>query len=400
MKILLTNPTLHYSHGPKFIQPDWPSLTLPYVAAIMGGHEIRIVDHSYEKRYLLERVIQSFQPDLVAFSVIASKDTDRALAELRKIRCAKIAGGQGASYHAGKFEAEGVWVFPDEAELALPHYLATGQIKPFDRVNLDNSPMPRWDLVERLRSRTYPTYTGAMEMSRGCPFKCAFCVIADFWHSLRTKSNDRIIEELRLLHKLDRRHIYLSDDSFGVNAAKHLDLCEKILSSGMKFWFFTQIRADMIAKNPEMIKMARKAGLSCVLVGFDSYDEEVLKTNTKTTSSEVNTAASMILRENKIAILGSHIYGLPGQKSFERTFRLGRRNSDVFAMPYFDGRPKIAQPGYDPKYVRYVRRDQFSMSSLLGLFHPDPAIRQLKRGALRRFIYCSWGHWRHRKEAK
>lgn len=393
MKILLTNPTLHYSHGHKFLQPDWVSLTLPYIAAIAGKHEIKIVDNTSNKKYNLDKEIDNFNPDLVAFSIIAGRDVPSVIPELKKIKVKKIAGGQGASYNAKLLEDTGTIVFHDEAEKALPHYLETEELKKFDRINLDESPIPRWDLMPKTKSLTFNTYVGAMEMSRGCPFKCDFCAIADFWHSFRTKSNDRIIEELKYLSKLNMRHIYLSDDSFGINKNKHMELFDKILSNNIDIKFFTQIRADAVADNPEMIKMARRAGLYSVLVGFDSYDNDVLKENTKTTTVEINNEASRILRENKIAIVGSHIYGLPGQKSFEKTFKMGRKNSDVFSMPYFDGRPKIEKPGYDPVYVKYVKKNQFNISEILGaFFHPNKTIRVLKRGSLNRYINCSMGY--------
>jgi len=96
MKILLTNPKLDLTHGPKFIQPDWPSLTLPYLAAIMGN-DVRIVDNSFNRKYKLEREVEDFKPDIVAFSIIAGRDMPSILPEIEKVRgLTKIVGGQGA----------------------------------------------------------------------------------------------------------------------------------------------------------------------------------------------------------------------------------------------------------------------------------------------------------------
>lgn len=391
MKIIVTNPILHYSHGHKFLQSDWPSLTLPYIASIIGNHDIKIIDNSYSKTYNLDSEIDNFKPDIVAFSIIAGRDISIILPEIKKNKCLKIAGGQGAAYNVDKFDKD-VVVFTDEAEKSLPNFLSSKKLNTFDRIHLDDSPIPRWDLMPKIKSHTFNTYTGAIEMSRGCPFKCDFCVIADFWHSFRQKSNDRIIEELKYLVKLDRKHIYLSDDSFGIGTNKHIDLLEKIISNNLNIKLFTQIRADTVANDPDMIKLAKQAGLYGVLVGFDSYDDNVLKQNSKTTSIEINNRAALILRENKIAIVGSHIYGLPGSVSFENTFKYGRKNSDVFAMPYFDGRPKIERAGYDATYVKYVKREQFSISSLLGLVHPNKIIRKLKQGCLNKYINCSRGY--------
>jgi radical SAM superfamily enzyme YgiQ (UPF0313 family) len=364
----------------------------------MKGYNIRVVDNSHNKTYeSFYKQYLEFKPDVVAFSIIAGRDYPATYFEFKNIKCRKIIGGQGAAYNADLLC--GAYVCRDEAELSLPYFLETGIFKNrFPRINLDDSPIPRWGLVHPVKSRTFNTYTGAMEMSRGCPFHCDFCSIASFWHSLRTKSNDRIMEELTYLYNINKRHIYLSDDCFGIDAEKHIALFDKILSSDIRVKWFTQIRADTVAKNPIMISLAAKAGLYGVLVGFDSYDDDVLHGNSKTTTTEINNECVRILRKNKIAIVGSHIYGMPGQKSFERTFQMGRKNSDVFSMPYFDGRPKIEKPSYDPLYAKYVKKNQFSLKEIFGIFHPNKIIRQLKIGSWRRYINCTLGYERHRND--
>ena len=401
MKILLTNSKLHYSHGPKFLQPDWVNLTLPYIAAIAGNHDIKIVDNSFNKNYkTLEKSIKSFSPDIIGFSMIAGRDIPQIIPEIKRINKTKIiAGGQGAAYNSETLENLGVTVFKDECEKALPYFLETGELKEFKRINLDDSPIPRWDLTSKTKSKTFNTFSGSIEMSRGCPYKCDFCCIASFWHSHRHKSSDRIIEELKYLNSQDRKHVYMTDDSFGIGTKRHMELLDKILVSGLNMKFFTQIRADVVANNPEMMKLAKKAGLSSVLVGYDSYDNEVLKENTKTTTVEINYKCTKVLRDNKIAIIGSHIYGLPGQKSFKKTFEVGRKNSDVFCMPYYDERPKPKISTYDPKYVKYLSKNQFSLSEIVGILaHPDKVIRELKRGGLSKYINCTLGYYLNKKK--
>lgn len=65
MKTLLTNPPRSPDFGHCLVQPDWPHLSLPYLAALFGG-EVRIVDnsHSYRAR-TLEREVNEFNPDVI-----------------------------------------------------------------------------------------------------------------------------------------------------------------------------------------------------------------------------------------------------------------------------------------------------------------------------------------------
>ena len=110
-----------------------------------------------------------------------------------------------------------------------------------------------------------------------------------------------------------------------------------MLRRNLKVKGFSQIRPDTVADNPEMIKLAARIGFWGFLVGFDSYDEEELKSVRKTGGEEVNARAAEILRQNGIGIFGVHMFGTPGAKpnGFEKTFRRGMENSDTFRMSRF-----------------------------------------------------------------
>ena len=383
MKILLTNPPRSSDFGHCLVQPDWPNLSLPYIAAIYKNDEVRIVDngHGYEYNNL-EETIAEFMPDVVGWSIRAQRELPKALEQIRNIKVHQIAGGQGAFYNQDELKEAGVSEIIQKADAHIK--------------NIDDNPIPRWDLINKIPSYFFKgRFTGSLETSRGCPFKCDFCSVSVYWGEFRQKSNDRIIEELQVLCKDGRSHIYLGDDSFGLGTNKHMELFDKIISKNIDIKFFTQIRADTIAKNPEMVKMAKKAGLYGVLIGFDTYEDLFLKDKK---SSELNIAASNVLRENDIAIYGCHIYGLPSQskpKDFERTFQMGRKYSDLFTMPFFTpfkntvSAVNAPERGKDWKkqYSIYQFRHQFSPSEILGaLFHPNPVIRKLKQGGFKKYI--------------
>lgn len=452
MKILLTNSPLHFSHGHTFTQSDWQTLVLPYLAGIVGnGHDVRLLDNmhgSFLKSNRIMSEIKDFKPDLVGFSIIASRDIFTTMEVIKKVRDAYpqlklMAGGQAGTYYKKWLLEEGIdFVVRKEGEKTLKELVETmkSDTKDYSSIagisyrigeesldnpdrpmirNLDESPLPRWDLMPKIKSKWFNgRYSGSIETSRGCPFDCNFCAITAFWQrSFRQKSNDRLIEELKILKREGRTHVYLADDSFGVNAKKHVELFERMLKENLDVKFFTQIRADTVANNPDMVALAARAGLYGVLVGFDTYETDVFNDVTKTTSRDLNIAAATLLRKNKIAIFGSHIYGLPAQKrpeDFENTFQLGRKNSDLFRMPYFsplpftkgyeelvrvnphnltnniseqykkDFRPRIRsgeeKKRMDKGYGRYVNRHNFSSSEIFeALFHPDPIVRTLKR---------------------
>ncbi|MEK6544517.1 MAG: hypothetical protein AABZ44_08810, partial [Elusimicrobiota bacterium] len=96
-------------------------------------------------------------------------------------------------------------------------------------------------------------------------------------------------------------------------------------------WFSNGIRADVIVKNPELMKLAAASGLYGALVGFESYSDEVLENVTKETSVALNHKASEVLRACGVVVYVVHVYGLPCEKMFAPTYKSGTKNSDIFS---------------------------------------------------------------------
>ncbi|HJX13222.1 MAG TPA: radical SAM protein [Dehalococcoidales bacterium] len=464
MKILLTNSPLHFSHGHTFTQPDWQTLVLPLLAAIIGNkHEIRLVDNMtllFRSNVILER-IKDFHPDVVGFSIIAARDLYNTIDVIRQVRAGYphvtlLAGGQGGSFFDELLLQSGIdYVVRGEGEVTLRELIsaidegeadlagipglsfkrADGIYRTAERPkikDLDDSPFPAIDLMPPRKSRWFPRrLTGSIETSRGCPYDCNFCAITAFWdRSFREKSNERIIEEMKLLSRRGRTHLYLADDNFGMNVKKHVDLFERILREGLDVRFFAQMRTDTIALHPEMVALAARAGLYGALIGFDTYEPDTFHHVTKVGSVELNLKCAELMRKNKIMIFGSHIYALPSQKKpldFARTFWTGRQNSDLFRMPHFSMLPgtkaygkMITQEALDSKkgdddfrlFIRPAKEQArfrrwytiFNFLNILlpdeilkALFHPNPSVRKIKQrgyiGIGRHYLYKVLGRF-------
>jgi len=414
MKILLTNSPLHFTHGHTFTQADWQTLVLPTLAAIIGEkHEIRIVDNMallFRSNVILEG-INDFKPDVVAFSIIAARDTYNTIEIIKKVRknypeIILLAGGQGGSFFdkilldngidivcRGEGEitlAEIIRAITEKSKdyssiLGISFYRNGEYIKTNDRPkikSLDDTSFPAIHLMPKRKSLWFSgSFTGSVETSRGCPFDCNFCAITSFWdRSFRRKSPERVIEEMKILVKQGRSHIYMADDNFGMGTKHHQELFEGILREGLDIKFFAQMRTDTIGENPELIELAARAGLYGALIGFDTYDEDTFHHVAKVGSVDLNQKCVDTMRKNKIMIFGSHIYALPSQKSpqdFLKTYWIGRKNSDLFRMPHFSLLPgtKIYDETITEETIKNIKnRDDFRI-----LIRSEKDIKRFKR---------------------
>ena len=82
-------------------------------------------------------------------------------------------------------------------------------------------------------------------------------------------------------------------------------LCGMLESEGIRKSFFTQGRADMIARHPGLIEKFRRVGLEEIAIGFESPKQGDLDNLRKKSTRTVNDEALKILNDNGINTLGA-----------------------------------------------------------------------------------------------
>lgn len=368
MRILLTNAPLQYYHASAFYHSDWGALNLAQLAAMVDTPEnqIKILDnmHFWFKPEEIIKTVEEFKPDLLGINNCTDRDTESILERVRIIKKKNpkiilVGGGQAATFKFDYLLNQGFDIIVlGEGEVTFQELVAAltdkkddfrrikgiaykmdGQIiktepRPFLK-NLDDLPFPARKYQRRLKSIFFPgRYSSEIETARGCPYACHFCAVTAFWRrTFRKKSNERIMQELReIKYKYGATQVYFIDDVFGIKANEYMELFKMMLDENLAIKWYTQIRPDTIADNPKMIELAARAGMFSALVGFEAYDEKVLKNVGKIGSAEINTRAAGIFRKNKIIILGAHMFNLPEQslRDYYLTCKYGSRYSDVF----------------------------------------------------------------------
>jgi radical SAM superfamily enzyme YgiQ (UPF0313 family) len=112
---------------------------------------------------------------------------------------------------------------------------------------------------------------GYFQTSRGCPHRCTFCSVHEFFGGkVRVRPIDEVVSEIAASKK--RLFWGIDDNVWGVNMDYTIELYREMGKNLWgKSWFGS---GDLVSvENPrseELLKNARKAGLTAVLVGWES----------------------------------------------------------------------------------------------------------------------------------
>lgn len=124
-------------------------------------------------------------------------------------------------------------------------------------------------------------------MTRGCPYTCAFCVTPNFTGRLyRIQSPETIraqIAEAKRVFFRESRYgttpwFMFTDENLGVNKQRTWEILEILAECEIKFSSFISIN---FLEDPKTVELLVKAGCLMALVGFESVNQETLKTYNK-----------------------------------------------------------------------------------------------------------------------
>ena len=206
--------------------------------------------------------------------------------------------------------------------------------------NLDRLPFPALDLVqkEKYTARVFGNRdtVACLETSRGCPYACDFCSVTPTWGSKwRNKSNARILMELDQARRLGYDWVFFTDDIFVVypNIKQRMDLFQKMIEHDFHFNWIVQMRADVTALNPELIRLGSEAGMRLAFLGIESGSPEILRKMHKGLFTPQSVKAVRVLSENGVMVLCGMMLGAPYEnfQDMLRTIEFSRKLADAGA---------------------------------------------------------------------
>lgn len=184
--------------------------------------------------------------------------------------------------------------------------------------NLDDLPYPAFELYD-IKKYINPILTarknpvGTIETSRGCVFGCTYCNKSVFGRNFRYKSPKRVVDEMEYLIKLGFNELHIWDDNFATNLERAKEICKELIkrNSNITWRLECGVRCDCI--DEEFFKLAKQAGCYGVSFGFESGNDEILKTINKGETTEQMRIAAKWAKDAGLMIYGFFMLGLPGE---------------------------------------------------------------------------------------
>jgi len=156
--------------------------------------------------------------------------------------------------------------------------------------------------------------------SRGCSNWCVHCQAGAFQRSVRYRSVENVLEELREIKKLGIREIKFYDCSLPTNRRFAMELCDAMIKEKFNFTWNCNSRAEML--DEEMIAKMKLAGCHTIEIGCESSVDEILKNMRKNETAEQIETAVKLVKKSGLRVLMYLTFGLEGEtkETMKQTF--------------------------------------------------------------------------------
>ena len=380
--------------------PPLPPMDLMYMAAIAEkiGLDAKIVDYSFEvkgkgrkkvradgspltvQHSLFASHLKTFQPDyLVLNAASTTLENDLSILTLAKeILPNIITIAKGAHFLTSNTDVLYKYktldlIIVGEAEETLKEIL---QEKPYPEIkglcyrdgfvakytgkrhfikNLDRIPFPARHLVDNnlFKRPDNNKVQAIIKVSRGCPYHCFFCLATPVSGAkVRVRNAENIIDEIKeCVETYKIKNFLFWSDIFNADRDWTIDLCQKIIESGLKITWSSNTRAD--TADIEMAELMYKSGCRLVSIGVESGSQYVLdKIGKKITIDQIRDTVK-IFKKAKIKLYNYFVIGLPwdDEETIEATIQFAIELDSDFISFY------TATPLPGTRFCKYAKEN-------------------------------------------
>jgi magnesium-protoporphyrin IX monomethyl ester (oxidative) cyclase len=266
-----------------------------------AGHAVRLLDLQLFRHADYCREVRDFRPEAVGFSLNylanAPEVIDLAVATRRRLpTCFVFVGGHSASFipqellhHAqGAIDClicgEGEAIAPQVLEAvpggsleALPGVVTlNGAGPPPALLDSLDTHLPARDLARHRRRYFIGILDpcASIELSRGCPWDCAFCSAWTFYgRSYRQVAPEAAAEDLA---RIQEPNVFIVDDVAFVHPEHGMAIGQAIERRHIRKQYYLETRCDVLLRHPDVFAYWQRLGLRYMFLGLEALDAEGL----------------------------------------------------------------------------------------------------------------------------
>ena len=150
--------------------------------------------------------------------------------------------------------------------------------------------------------------------ARGCPNMCTFCQYPQVFSNrvFRARSSENFVDELEWIKENlpQVKEIFIEDDTMTVDKKRTIRICELIKERKLDILWSANLRADVPR---DVLKQMKSAGFRMAIVGYESGNQEILKTIKKGILLDRAIKFTSDAKKLGIMIFGCFMVGLPGE---------------------------------------------------------------------------------------
>jgi radical SAM superfamily enzyme YgiQ (UPF0313 family) len=227
-------------------------------------------------------------------------------------------------------------------------------------LDLAKLPIPAFDLIDfaDYRYEVLGNQMGLLELTRGCPWSCGFCLLSMYPKKYRRKSTAQMVSEIKHAQSLGMRCAYFQDLEFTLDCDFIMELCESMLAAQLKLRWACQTRPDTV--NQLLLESMAKAGCELIHFGVESGVQRVVDLTDKRQSLAQVENALNLAHQAGMRTLCYFLIGIPGEspEEMEQSLQFAQRLSPTYAS-FQVATPYPGTPFYDEQQFDQVFPESF-----------------------------------------